>query len=117
MKLPLIRRKLLEKERQNHAKEIVRLIHDQRKAERELKKDLSEVVKGMTKLSLVRDPEKPMWRIVLDFDARSMVYALERGNDRHMVECIAEEIKHGVINELMSINIQRPENLGLGRRW
>jgi hypothetical protein len=55
------------------------------------------------------------WRLVLDFDPQPILFALERGDDHFMIDMIAEEIKHKVIRQLISLNIQRPEKFGLER--
>lgn len=55
------------------------------------------------------------WRIVFDLDPRPIIFSLEKGDDHFMIEQIAEELKHKVIRELRSMNIQHPADLGLER--
>ena len=88
------------------------------KKEEELKKDLYQVVKNLTTLGITyqNDCGRPRWRLVLELDPRMMSMALERGNDQRMISHIADGIKHQVERELMSCNIQRPEDFDLGRK-
>ena len=82
---------------------------------RELKKDLTEVINNLIKISLARSYEDNRWRVVIELDPDMMVLALERGNDREMIEYICDEIKYKAMREIMSCNIQRPKDLNLGR--
>jgi hypothetical protein len=56
-----------------------------------------------------------VWRLVLDFDPEPIIFSLGRGDDEFMIDVIAEEIKGRVVRELKTLNIQRPEDLGLER--
>jgi len=78
------------------------------------KKSLGEVISNLYKISLVHSYAEDRYRLVLDFDPR-MVMALERGNDARMIDYIVETMSTGIRRELKSMNIQRPETLGLGR--
>ena len=66
-------------------------------------------------MAIVHDRERNRWRVVTEFDPMMMSLALERGNDSRMIEYIADEVKHMVMEQLTSCNIQRPEDLRLGR--
>lgn len=81
----------------------------------ELKVDLKEVVRNLVSVSVAHCPERSRWRVVTELDPLMMSLALERGNDKHMISYIADEVKYMVEREIMSCNIQRPIDVGLGR--
>lgn len=53
------------------------------------------------------------WKLVLDFDPRPILFSLEKGKDRLVIEQIAEEFKLRVIEELSLLDVQYPDDLGL----
>lgn len=90
---------------------------EHRQAEKDLKRNLAEVINNLSRISLVKDYNegKNRWRIVLELDAHMMSFALERGNDKEMISYIGDIIKEQAERQIMSCNIQRPEDFNLGR--
>ena len=119
MQNPLMLRKnhdeILANEKRRRQEAICDLVRVHENEERELKKDLHEVVKKLSSLAVVSDPHDPRrWRLVVDLDGE-MIQALERGNDEGMIENIAESMKYDIIQRLKYCNFQRPGDVGLGR--
>jgi hypothetical protein len=81
-----------------------------------IRTELRRVLKNMStvNISYLKEACKT-WRLVLDFDPRPILFALERGDDEFMIDMIGEELKHRIIRKLQSLNIRRPESLGLER--
>lgn len=83
------------------------------------KKDLYEVVQGLTTIALIYQ-DSPVggyrWRVLTDIDPMAITMALERGDDDKMIEYIAEGIKHKIMRELKTCNIQRPDDFKVGQR-
>ncbi len=100
----------------NHSQRVEDLQEINRRDRLELKRDFYEVVGKLTEISIVPDPEKrDCWRIVVDFNSHMFSRALMRGNDNRMIYHIGDAVAHKVMRELTTINITRPETIGLRR--
>ena len=121
MRLPFILRKKHEAEtisiQNNYARQRREAEIQTEQRIKEITKELEIVLHNLVNVSVVHDKGSIIhpWRLVLDIDALMITSALERGNDDYMIEYIADHIKHNVMRELKSVNIQRPEDLRLGR--
>lgn len=121
MKLPFISRKKHEAGiisiRENYARQRREAERQTEQRIKEITKELETVLHNLVNVSVVYDKGSTIrpWRLVLDMDAVMITSALERGNDDYMIEYIADSIKYRVMRELKSVNIQRPEDLRLGR--
>jgi hypothetical protein len=104
----------LQAEKELRSKLLSEQAQKSRKEKEELKADLHEVVANLCSINVVLD-ERNRWRIITELDPHMISMALERGNDRNMISYIAEGIKCQIEREIMSCNIQRPDNFRLGR--
>lgn len=93
----------------DHERELTRTLDQE-------KWDLRQVIQNLHEITLVYDVERTRWRIVLDFSPR-IVEALERGNDERMLDYLVESLAYNIRRELKSMNIKRPADAGLGRRF
>ena len=107
---------IIKEKEERQRREIFRLIQEYEEKEKELQKDLKEIVGNLTKIAVVSDPTNyKKWRVVTEFDAEMMCRSLERGNDNVFIDYMGNYVGEMVSRELRSCNIQRSETFRMGR--
>lgn len=111
MKSPFVSRKKYEEEIQFFKKncdgKIIELEIKHKEEKEKLLKDLPEILKNFSRISMVRDPHSYKYRLCIDMDIDRMSQGLMWGNDCYWIEYIANNIKHQIIESLKSRNCFR----------